>query len=67
MGSKDPGGNDIKYQMEQEMDELQQMHYSTEFSTDINSKMQVTKTNKIQTVCPPFNFQVLMTLNLFCI
>ncbi|XP_071804698.1 mitochondrial fission factor-like [Asterias amurensis] len=41
MGSKDPMGTDIKYQMEQEMDELQQMHYSTEFSTDINSKMQI--------------------------
>ncbi|XP_022083361.1 transport and Golgi organization protein 11-like [Acanthaster planci] len=39
MGST--GADSIINQMEQEMDDLQQMHYSTEYSTDINSKMQI--------------------------
>ncbi|XP_038052137.1 uncharacterized protein LOC119724906 [Patiria miniata] len=39
MGSTDT--NSIINQMEQEMEDLQQMHYSTEYSTDINSKMQI--------------------------
>ena len=39
MGSTD--ATSIISQMEQEMEDLQQMHYSTEYSTDINSKMQV--------------------------
>ena len=42
MGSTDPGSS-ILSQMEKEMDELSQFRYTAEFSSNINTKMQVGK------------------------